>query len=144
MLKNLNIVSAYKSELSKKEIHKIVKYLRDELLISFLSLQINIVDSEQVLDLNKKYLNHDYNTDIITFDYSENLNHLDGEIFISFQDAVKNAKKYKVKTKEEIIRLIVHGILHLSGYDDQKPADKRKMKTKENYLLNEIKEIINV
>ena len=87
-------------------------------------------------------MDHYYSTDIITFDYSENKNGIDAEIFISIDDAESNARKYKVHLKNEITRLIIHGILHLLGYDDQQKKDKIIMKRKENDLLNRNKFIL--
>ena len=92
--------------------------------------------------MNAKFLNHYYSTDIITFDYSEDRNGIDAEIFISIDDAESNARKYKVHLKNEITRLIIHGILHLLGYDDQQKKDKIIMKRKENDLLNRNKFIL--
>ena len=69
-------------------------------------------------DINKSYLKHDYTTDIITFNYSNSLEQIDGEIFISIDDALSNSKKFKVTLSDELVRLVIHGILHLLGYDD--------------------------
>jgi len=87
-------------------------------------------------------LDHYYSTDIITFDYSENRNNIDGEIFISIDDAESNASIFKVHFKNEITRLIIHGILHLLSYDDQQKKDKIIMKRMENDLLNKNKFIL--
>jgi probable rRNA maturation factor len=106
------------------------------------SLEISFVSGSEIHKINKTHLKHNYSTDIITFDYSGSQKSLDGEILISIDDALKNAKKYKVSAKEEICRLVIHGILHLLGYDDMKTEDKRKMKLKENQLLNKFKFIL--
>jgi rRNA maturation RNase YbeY len=100
------------------------------------NLQVNILNSEYILELNKKYLKHDYNTDVITFNYSGSNENLDGEIFISFQDALGNALKFNVHLDIEILRLIIHGILHLLGYDDLKVTDKKMMAKKEDNLVD--------
>jgi len=100
------------------------------------SLFINFITSEEIHNINKEYLNHDRSTDIITFNYSGKYDKLDGEIFISIKDAEVFAKKYKVTPNKEIIRLIIHGILHLKGYNDIKKADRTKMKRIENNLTN--------
>ena len=99
------------------------------------SLEFNFISSESMVDVNKKYLQHNYETDIITFDYSGEKNNLDGEIFISLHDAVVNSKKYKVSVDNELLRLLVHGILHLIGYDDITVAKRRRMKLKEDMLV---------
>ena len=87
-------------------------------------------------------MNHYFSTDIITFDYSEDKNKIDGEIFISIDEAELNASNFKVHLKNEITRLIIHGILHLIGYDDQQKKDKIIMKRMENDLLNKNKFIL--
>ncbi len=89
--------------------------------------------------LIQQYLNHNYSTDIITFNYSGSKTELDGELFISTEDAEYYAEKYGVSFMEEIIRLVIHGILHIVGYDDMTPKDKTVMKQMENKLLNKYK-----
>jgi rRNA maturation RNase YbeY len=97
---------------------------------------LNIVfnNDEQLFLLNKKYLNHDSFTDIITFDYSEK-NFLQGDICISIERVKENAEKYNCTFEEELRRVIAHGILHLCGYKDKKNEDKFLMKQKENDAL---------
>lgn len=121
--------------INKKIAKEIVKRIKDELELSVHSIEFNFVTSETIVGVNKKYLGHNYSTDIITFDYSNEKNNLDGEIFISLPDAVENSKKYGVPTDNELIRLITHGILHLVGYNDTTAAKKKKMKIIENELV---------
>lgn len=136
----LEIYYYKKISLSKSLIRKSLKILKSELSLKIAHLQINILNCADIIALNQKYLNHNYNTDIITFDYRVELaNPIDGEIFISFEDAQKNAEKYKVSLNNELIRLIIHGVLHLSGFDDKSPIEKRKMKKMENYFLEKLK-----
>lgn len=89
-----------------------------------------------LLTLNKKFLKHHYYTDIISFNYSEKKNEIDGEIFISLPQVKRNAKKYKTDFSNEIHRVIIHGVLHLCGYDDKTEKEKNKMREKENQYLN--------
>lgn len=137
MLKNLEINSSKRNGINKRYIHAIILRLRKDLEFELASLVINFVLSEEIIEINKKFLNHHYSTDIITFNYNGNHDILEGEIFISFEDAEANAKKYGVKTDEEIIRLVIHGILHLLGYDDQITKDKLIMKRLENKLCSD-------
>jgi rRNA maturation RNase YbeY len=134
-LKNLHV---YKTtgKLKKSKIHVLIKSLSIELDFLVSNLEINFISSKAILDINKKYLNHDYTTDIITFNYSNILDQIDGEIFISIEDALTNSKKYKVSLSDELARLVIHGILHLLGYDDLKYSDKKIMKRLENKLLS--------
>jgi len=97
---------------------------------------INIVfcNDEQLLELNKKYLNHNTLTDIISFDYSEE-KILHGDIYISIERVRYNAEKYYCTFEEELRRVMAHGIFHLCGYNDKKNIDKLLMKEKENEAL---------
>jgi len=91
-------------------------------------------DDEQLSVLNKKYLNHDTLTDIITFDYSEN-DILHGDICISIERIKENAAKYNCTLEEELRRIMAHGILHLCGYKDKTKNEKLLMKLKEENAL---------
>ncbi len=97
---------------------------------------INIIfcSDNYILDVNQRYLQHDYFTDIITFDYCEG-NTLSGDLFISVDSVRENAIFYKTEFKEELDRVIVHGLLHLIGYDDHTPSQQEQMRSKENYYL---------
>jgi len=140
VVKNLRIFSSYKKhKINKLVIHKLVNYLTNDLDFIVESLPINFISSDQIITINKEYLNHNYSTDIITFNYSGSKKNLDGEIFISIDDAKINAKAYNNSLKEELLRLVIHGILHLLGYDDIKKSDFKKMKELENSLLNKYK-----
>ena len=87
-----------------------------------------------ILDVNIKYLGHDYYTDIITFDYCEG-DRLSGDLFISIDSVRENASFYGVDFPTELNRVIVHGLLHLIGYDDHSEEDIAMMRSKENYYL---------
>ena len=89
-----------------------------------------------ILDVNIKYLQHDYYTDIITFDYCEG-NRLSGDLFISVDSVRENASFYGTEFADELNRVIVHGLLHLIGYDDHTEADIAVMRAKENYYLSQ-------
>jgi rRNA maturation RNase YbeY len=135
LIRNLYVSSSSK-KVNKQQVHKLVGLLRKDLDYTVYSLIINFIDNASILKINKEYLNHNYSTDIITFNYSGSNVAFDGEIFISIDDAQINAKKYTVSLSKELKRLIIHGILHLKGYDDSNLNDRIKMKKKENYLLN--------
>jgi rRNA maturation RNase YbeY len=141
LIKNLQVYSSDNS-IKKKEVHTLISSLREELNFTLNSFSISFISSKELLQINRKYLKHDYMTDIITFNYSGHSNVLDGEILISTEDASNNAKKYKVSYSNELSRLVIHGILHLSGFDDKKKKDKNIMKLMENKLLNKFKFIL--
>lgn len=88
-----------------------------------------------LLDVNIKYLGHDYYTDIITFDYCEG-SVLSGDLFISVDSVRENASFYGASFEDELNRVIVHGLLHLIGYDDHSEDDIAMMRSKENYYLS--------
>jgi len=87
-----------------------------------------------ILDVNMRYLQHDYFTDIITFDYCEG-NVLSGDLFISIDTVRENAAEYGAEFDEELHRVIVHGLLHLIGYDDRTPEEEKEIHRKEDYYL---------
>lgn len=98
---------------------------------------VNIIfcSDNYILDINMKYLQHDYFTDIITFDYCEG-SKISGDLFISIDSVRENASFYGCDFNDELNRVIVHGILHLIGYDDHSASDITVMRSKENYYLN--------
>ena len=97
---------------------------------------VNIIfcSDPYILNINLQYLGHDYFTDIITFDYCEGKK-ISGDLFISVDSVRENAAVYKTDLNEELHRVIVHGILHLIGYDDHTEGDIKVMRSKENYYL---------
>lgn len=97
---------------------------------------VNIIfcSDPYILNINLQYLGHDYFTDIITFDYCEGKK-ISGDLFISVDSVRENAAFYKTDFNEELHRVIVHGILHLVGYDDHTEGDIKVMRSKENYYL---------
>lgn len=89
---------------------------------------------EYLYQMNLAYLNHDTYTDIITFDYTEN-SVVSGDIFISIDRVKENAIKFKTTFKNELSRVIIHGVLHLLGYKDKTPEQKQVMRSKEDFYL---------
>ena len=97
---------------------------------------VNVIfcSDNYILDVNMKYLQHDYFTDIITFDYCEG-KVLSGDLFISVDSVRENSIEFGTDFEEELHRVIVHGVLHLIGYDDHTDEDKKVMRQKEDYYL---------
>ncbi len=95
-------------------------------------------NNERILEINRQYLQHDYYTDIITFDDSTDST-ISGDIFISLETVKSNAEDFSVDFEEELHRVIIHGILHLCGQDDITPELKAEMTRKENKALEELK-----
>ena len=98
-------------------------------------LSIVFCSDNYILDMNIKYLQHDYFTDIITFDYCEG-EKISGDLFISVDSVRENALLYGATFEEELNRVMVHGVLHLIGYDDHTKAEQKMMREKENYYLS--------
>ena len=94
-------------------------------------------DDSKILEINKTYLQHDYYTDIITFDYCEG-DVLNGDIFISLDTVSSNAKEFDVTFDEELHRILIHGILHLCGQTDKTPESRLEMTRKEDEALQMI------
>ena len=92
-------------------------------------------DDNYLLKINKEFLDHDTYTDIITFDYSVG-NEIISEIYVSTDRVEENAKKYKQTFENEIHRVMIHGILHLCGYNDKLAEEKQIMRDKENHYLS--------
>ena len=92
---------------------------------------------EYLLKINKEYLNHDYYTDIITFHYVEG-NIISGDIFISIDRVRDNAQQYGVSFENELSRVIIHGVLHLIGFDDKDESSQSIMRMKEDEYLLEL------
>ncbi|MGE5400896.1 MAG: rRNA maturation RNase YbeY [Ignavibacteriales bacterium] len=143
MIKNLVVINEGRIRVNKRLIHRLTGLLLNELELSLLSLPVNFITSKTIWGINKEFLGHDYPTDIITFNYSGNKKDLDGEIFISVQVAAENAVRFNCSLDNELLRLVIHGFLHLTGYDDIDSADRIKMKKAENYLTNKFEYLIN-
>lgn len=103
---------------------------------SFKVGELNIIftDDEYLLEINKEYLNHDFYTDIITFNNCEG-DVISGDLFISVDRVKENSVSYGESFERELNRVIIHGILHLMGYDDLTEEDEKSMRIMENNLL---------
>ena len=98
-------------------------------------ISIIVCSDAYLLEINKQYLRHDTYTDIVTFDSSERNDSIAGDIFISIDRVQENALKFGATERDELHRVIIHGILHLCGYRDKKKEDKLLMAEKEDLYL---------
>ncbi len=96
---------------------------------------------ERQIEINRQFLKHDYRTDVITFDYSDD-KQISGDIFIDPETVEDNAKELSVAVNMEMRRVMAHGILHLCGYGDKTRREQKQMRAKENYYLAKFYEIV--
>ena len=132
-----------------------------ELKIENAELGINLAGAKEMAELNWKFLQHQGLTDVITFDHAENVlsaswpqnkselpagcrKHVHGELFVCVDEAILQARKFGTSWQSEIVRYIVHGVLHLLGYDDHRIAARKKMKREENRLLRNLSKKISL
>jgi len=135
------IIDNYKfnSAQDKTEIKNLVRNIFSQLnLPKNTEICISFIDDIQMRELSNSYRGIDRTTDVLSFPQD---NKFLGDLAISYPTAIKNAKRYKTKIKHEIQRLIVHGILHLNGYDHKKKKKREIMRAKERELLDAIFEL---
>jgi probable rRNA maturation factor len=106
------------------------------------SLNIIFCNDEYLLAINQQFLQHDFYTDIITFDYNSE-NRIIGELYISTDRIQDNANKNNIRFENELYRIIIHGVLHLCGYKDKLKSDIKTMRQKEEIYLNKITKIVS-
>ena len=138
-MKNINLF-AEDTDFKTKEKQKISQLIADKIKSEGFKRvgELNFIFSSDayLLEINKQYLNHDTFTDIVTFDSSEEEDTIAGDIFISIERIQDNAEKFKVAERDELHRVVIHGVLHLCGYHDKKAEDKKRMTEKEDEYLS--------
>lgn len=127
----------YRLRGSKKSLENIEKVIRSENKISG-DLNFILCRDESILHINKSYLKHNYYTDVIAFGYGDS-GKIEGEVYISIDTVRINSINYKVSLREEILRVMIHGTLHLCGHDDKTKEEKSVMKCLEDEWLKKFK-----
>lgn len=122
-------------KLKKSALSRYVKTLINNENKKLGSVSVVFCSDDYLLDMNKKYLDHHYFTDIITFDYVEG-DIISGDLFISVERLKENAEKFGNSFTQELYRVVFHGVLHLVGYNDKTKEEKIKMRAMENFYLN--------
>ncbi|WGH26272.1 MAG: rRNA maturation RNase YbeY [Candidatus Bostrichicola ureolyticus] len=123
--------------ITKRDIHLFIKWISFAIKNEGKNLKnINYIfcNDEYIYNINKKYLNHNNYTDVITFNYNNN-NNIYGDIFISIDRVIENAYILSNNFNYELKIVMIHAILHLSGYNDKSPIDKKIMHNKENFYI---------
>ena len=123
------------SFVSKKDLKEAVKNLAIQEGKVLKDLSLVFTDDDYLLEVNKQYLNHDYFTDVITFDYSL-FPEVSGDVMISLDRVKDNAQSLNQSYELEFYRVVFHGVLHLCGYKDKTDADIQVMRAKEDFYIN--------
>lgn len=123
------------SFVSKRNLKEALKSLVTEEGKVLKDLSIVFTDDEYLLEVNKQYLNHDYFTDVITFDYSS-FPEVSGDVMISLDRVKENAQSLNQSFELEFYRVVFHGLLHLCGYKDKSESDTKLMRAKEDFYIN--------
>ena len=127
-----------------RQLRVITLALLGELQITSAEFGVNLVSDAEMTRVNETFLQHEGSTDVITFDHSElsprpqtpdPRPNLHGELFICVDEAIRQARRFRTTWQSELVRYVVHGVLHLLGHDDHHAADRRKMKREENRLV---------
>jgi probable rRNA maturation factor len=132
-----------------RRLRPIVRSLVDQLRPDAkIDLAICLTDADEITQLNEMFVKHKGATDVITFDYSEpslgqsQPNPLHAEIFICLDEALRQARRFRTTWQSELVRYLVHGVLHLSGFDDRAPARRRQMKRAEDRWVRQLSELV--
>lgn len=130
-----------------RRLKQITLALLADLTIESAELGIHLVAAQEMARVNWQFLRHEGSTDVITFDHSETGSGvaaakfgLHGELFVCVDDAIQQARQFRTTWQSEVVRYVVHGVLHLLGYDDLKPALRREMKREENRLVRRLEQ----
>jgi rRNA maturation RNase YbeY len=128
---------------SQDELSTLVSFIQSEEKCSFESIEYVFVSEEKIVEINRDYLKKDYVTDIITFrvddiDDEKPYSGIEGSICICLARVYEQAEEFKASEKQELMRVCVHGLLHLSGYEDADEKEKKLMREKEDYYLKKM------
>jgi probable rRNA maturation factor len=125
-------------KLDLRLLKEVIAAALEELEIEEAELGIVLIGAREMASMNEKFLGHEGPTDVITFDYSEKRKQLHGEVFVCVDVAGTQAKEFGTSRQSEIVRYVVHGILHLVGHDDLRASARKKMKREDGRLVREV------
>ncbi|WP_068596671.1 rRNA maturation RNase YbeY [Vaginella massiliensis] len=134
----------YETDFEIKQANNLIDWIIDSMKNEGKTIgELNYIfcDDDYLLNINRQYLDHDYYTDVIGFDNSDEYE-LNGDIFISITRIIDNAKTHQVSFENELARVMIHGILHFAGYKDKEEDEKQEMTKMEDFYLSRL-ELIN-
>jgi len=122
----------------EEKICQIIETMLSKEKISEALVNIIFVGDKLITELNRKYLNKNSTTDVISFVLEKDMEKksFEGEVYANLEQVKRQALEYKIPLLEEFFRIVIHGVLHLVGYNDQSSSDKKKMTNKEDYYLS--------
>ncbi|MCH7819120.1 MAG: rRNA maturation RNase YbeY [Candidatus Marinimicrobia bacterium] len=140
MDKELNLTGNESGVVSSEAVISAISSVLDGEDKDYNTVSVLLVSDDEIKEVNKKYLGHDQTTDVVTFPLHEKSEPIEGEIYVSLQTTERNSKTYNNSHSNEIIRVVIHGILHLAGYEDSTSESREEMKKKEDFYLNLIED----
>jgi len=125
----------------ESDVHLIIKNIEQEEQVRFSSIEIVFTDEEGIVDINKTYLDRDYVTDIISFrlDDDDTGQMIEGTLYCCAPRIIEQSSEFETEQESEFLRVIIHGLLHLTGYNDKSEMEKETMTKLENHYLSQIK-----
>ena len=135
MINFFNQEISFKLKNQEKISSWVLQTFKTEKIIKEIELSIIFCSDDALLEINKKFLNHDYYTDIITFPIEETNTVFEAELYISIDRVKENAKNLSIAFQDELHRIVIHGVLHLCGYKDKTDKEIEEMRFKENFYL---------
>lgn len=142
MARDFEIVVANRQRtrrLDRKFVEQLAQEVLADLGVESAELGLHLVSAKEMARIHEQFMNIPGSTDVITFDHgSKPPANLHGEIFISVEDAIAQAREFRTKWQSEVARYVIHGLLHLLGFDDLEPVARKKMKQAENRLVKKM------
>lgn len=124
--------------LTESDFQSVASAIMNQEDCTFVFVEVVYVNEDEIIRINREYLDHDYITDIISFRYDDPQvdTGIEGTLFCCASRISEQAKEYQEPEKREFLRVFIHGLLHLAGYDDQSEAEKASMRSREDFYLN--------
>ena len=121
---------------NEKSIDKLIVFFSGKEDVTISKLIYHFVSKTKITEINKTHLSHNYSTDVITFDYSDS-NPIVAEAFVCPEEILLNAESFSQSVEDETVRVVIHALLHLCGYDDKTKTGSNEMRAKEDFYINE-------